>query len=328
MRIDPAIAALRGDPAAGRPAQAAIERALAAWRREPAVAAACAELAAYGEGGALARYPALAALVEAREAANAFVDPLLARVAGVLRRHPLAQLPFRHQAGEGVALLQLARAGRATLSLIGYDPAATRLAPRSVCFTDSHRHEICLAGRGRAQRVTLAAPTRGGAGLALADVALAPGTRMDFAGARATKIVRQVQRSVVLLRLTRVARVPGESREYRLSDGALLHRAAGTARESRRELALALLGRMARADALPLMLDAARSGSDSARWQALRECLALDSGAGFSALARIARDPADPLAGPAAALRDDLLARHPVLAAAEGEGGGDRCPAR
>ncbi|WP_374405973.1 hypothetical protein [Pelagerythrobacter sp.] len=107
------------------------------------------------------------------------------------------------------------------------------------------------------------------------------------------------------------------SLEYRLSDGALLHRAAGDCHESRSELMLALLGRMERRDAVPAMAALAREGSDSLRWQALRECLALDSAAGFGELARIARDCADPLHAPARSLHADLCARHPQLAQQE-----------
>lgn len=50
------------------------------------------------------------------------------------------------------------------------------------------------------------------------------------------------------------------------------------------------------------------------RWQALRECLGLDSGAGFAALTGIAQRSDDPLAAPAGALRAQLLEAYPQLA--------------
>ena len=90
-----------------------------------------------------------------------------------------------------------------------------------------------------------------------------------------------------------------------------------TPRESRFELAAALLGRMGRSDAAPLLAAMAEEhGGQSLRWQSLKECLGLDSGAGFAALDRIAAQAGDPLAGPATALRAQLLERYPQLAGA------------
>ena len=112
------------------------------------------------------------------------------------------------------------------------------------------------------------------------------------------------------------------TREFRLADGTLAHQAAGNPRESRFELAAALLGRMGRSDAAPLLAAMAEEhGGQSLRWQSLKECLGLDSGTGFAALSRIAAQAGDPLAAPAAALRAQLLERYPQLAEAV------RCPA-
>ncbi len=77
---------------------------------------------------------------------------------------------------------------------------------------------------------------------------------------------------------------------------------------------LALLGRMGRGDAAPLIARMAREdGSAALRWQALRECLALDSQEGYVALAAIAAAAGDPLAGPAANLRAQLEESWPQL---------------
>ena len=51
-----------------------------------------------------------------------------------------------------------------------------------------------------------------------------------------------------------------------------------------------------------------------ARWQALRECLALDSATGFAALLEVAGQADDPLCVPARNLADSLAAQHPALA--------------
>jgi hypothetical protein len=126
--------------------------------------------------------------------------------------------------------------------------------------------------------------------------------------------VLEVERHLVALRLVRTAAEPGPSREYDLADGALLRQSAGDLRASRHEMMLSLLGRMGRAEAAPLMAAVATEpGGDSLRWQALRECLALDTATGFRALSAVARESDDPLAGSAGALRAQLVEAHPQL---------------
>ena len=120
-----------------------------------------------------------------------------------------------------------------------------------------------------------------------------------------------------MLRLARADDDQPETRQYALSDGRLLHRASGSRDESRREMAMALLGRMGRTDAAPLLAELSLEGSAHIRWQSLRETLALDSRAGFDALSRIAADPADALCAPAAALRTRLIETYPQFAITE-----------
>ena len=77
---------------------------------------------------------------------------------------------------------------------------------------------------------------------------------------------------------------------------------------------LAMLGRMGRKDAAPHMAElACGEASPELRWQALRECLALDTQAGFGALSVIAARSDDALCGPAGALRAQLIEAHPQL---------------
>ena len=81
---------------------------------------------------------------------------------------------------------------------------------------------------------------------------------------------------------------------------------------------MALLGRMDRADAAPLLAGIAQEqGSDALRWQALREALALDTLAGFQALTAIARSDDDALAPAAGTLRSQLVETYPQLAGVE-----------
>jgi hypothetical protein len=74
---------------------------------------------------------------------------------------------------------------------------------------------------------------------------------------------------------------------------------------------------MERMDAVPVMVETTHDGSDHLRWQAVRECIALDTAAGLAALRAIAANPADSLHAPASALRERLHASHPELAALE-----------
>jgi hypothetical protein len=128
-------------------------------------------------------------------------------------------------------------------------------------------------------------------------------------------LLRDVEGCLVTLRLQRRLRNAGPTREFRLTDGELVHQAAGNVRDSRIEVMMALAGRMGRKDAAPLLAEIVREeGSAALRWQALRECLALDTRVGFTTLCAIARSPSDELAPPAGALRSQLIEAHPQLA--------------
>jgi hypothetical protein len=84
----------------------------------------------------------------------------------------------------------------------------------------------------------------------------------------------------------------------------VLHRSSGDLAASRRQMMLTVLGRMKCSEAVPAMAAMAREpGEPSLRWEALRECLALDTAAGFAALLAVARAADDPLCAPAGALR-------------------------
>ncbi|MDG2005376.1 MAG: hypothetical protein P8J20_18800 [Novosphingobium sp.] len=127
--------------------------------------------------------------------------------------------------------------------------------------------------------------------------------------------VRDVETCLVTLRLQRRLPDLGPTREYRLADGQLVHQAAGHVRDSRIEMTMALLGRMGREDAASLLAEVAlEEGSAALRWQALRECLALDTLTGFTKLCAVVRSMDDELAPMAGALRSQLIEAHPQLA--------------
>lgn len=312
MRIDPEIAALRSQGAAQRHARDVMEQARADWQASTPAGAVLEALADYGAGAVLADLPALQRTVQCPETAQALADALVAEFARALQTEPMGLVPFRHQLSERLAVLELARSGRAALTLLSYRPAPEG-EQVTICFTSGERHEICLAGAAEALLVakeeTIGPATR----IACAPEPIGPGWRGVFDNATGGKIVCSVTRPLVILRLQREAAQPGPAREYRLDDGALVHESAADRRDSRRELALALLGSMGRTDALPAIVQATHAGPAHVRWEAIRQTLGLDSATGIAVLARVARDPADPLSAPAAALHARLLDTYPQL---------------
>lgn len=146
-------------------------------------------------------------------------------------------------------------------------------------------------------------------------VTLSPGDVVARDASREALLVRQVDGCLVTLRLQRRQANAGATREYNLDDGKLVYQAAGNPQDSRTELMMALLGRMKRDDAAPILAGIAQApGTASLRWQALRECLALDTAVGFGALTAIAQSLEDELAPTAGTLRSQLVEAHPQLA--------------
>jgi hypothetical protein len=224
---------------------------------------------------------------------------------------------MRHGFDGCASTLLLARSGRAQLILQAREPG--EVAFTSASFSDALRYEAVLAGEAQARIVR---PTLGRAARERPFhhevLNLRAGTRLALdLSSEALQVLATCGR-LVSLRLHRFAAEPEPSREYSLADGTLLQQSAGSIRTSRHEMMLALLGRMEVAAAAPLMAELAlEEGDSSLRWQALRECLALDTAAGFRALVALARRPDDPLAGPAGALRAQLVEAHPQLLSLE-----------
>lgn len=219
--------------------------------------------------------------------------------------------------------MQLAASGRAALSLVFYEAAASGDQSGTIAFADGERHELCLAGAAIGRLFALNEQAEGAARVASEPLDLRRGVALKLGGDR-TKRLDRIAGRLVILRLAREAVHPRPSHEYRIIDSALIHRASGDREESREEIAIALLARMGRKDSAPVLLRIMRSGrSDHLRWQALRAALAIDSGLGYVQLAAIAEDGSDALSRPARDLRDGLLASHPQLARLDSE----PCPA-
>jgi len=317
MLIRPELEALRRDDAPQRLAQRRLVAGVETWRGMACGGQLEPELARLAAGAKLDRLPNLAALFRADDPAAAglvtsAVDWLLEELAAM----PLGQAPMRHICTRSVATLVLARCPGASLAVQAIDGAglAGQPPPASVSFSANETWDRVLAGSAAVEQVRIIRTDAAGAVLERAPATLATGSISYRQGREAAQILVRVPGVLVTLKLQRQTTGNDPAREYALADGRLLHQAAGQARDSRLELAVALLGRMGRSDAAPLLAAMAQEqGSQSMRWHALRECLGLDTGAGFAALSAIAADPRDCLAEPAAALRARLLMNIPEL---------------
>lgn len=313
MRVDPELSPLRSSPQPMRAAQAVLEQARDEWIGQVAEGRLVPELALYASGEALASLPALSHLMTNLAAAQAMADSLTAAMIPAIRSEPFALVPFRHQSTRYHCILELARSGSAALSLMVYWRRGAGCS-ETVCFTSGERHEMCLRGNAGAREVGLAASDGAVATLTDRAFTITSGWSARYDNACATKLVAQVASPMVILRLARDAPCPRPAREYRIADGALVHQSAADRIDSRREMALAVLGSMGRRDALPAMRVTARTGPPHVRWEAVRQMLALDTVTGFEALCAIAGDPADELSAPAQQLRSALIRSYPALA--------------
>ncbi len=313
----PEIAALKADPGRQLRAQKALSTALAAWQEQASVKSILAAFGRYAKGCTLAELPELAALfgdgaVQARD----LVAPLIGGLTSALAVQPLGIVPLRHFTDGVTSSLLLAHESDTTLTLVAIDGPglARRPPPTTACFTHGEEWEVVIAGRGTGRLVE-----RGGEKLTAHPLELSAGLALGREVARETLIFDSVDGALLMLRLQRRQDTALPKRQFSLADGSLVHQASATLRESRLEIAVALIGRMGRKDAVPLLAEVARDEShgDALRWQALRECLALDTGTGFWTLTAIARAGADTLAVPAGALRAQLLETYPQLAEVE-----------
>ncbi len=323
MRLDPQLCALRHDPApllrgAGLTGAAAQE-----WCETEADA--LADLARFGTGVGLGECRGLAALFDENAAAGrALASGALGRMVAALRDAPLAPVPWRHFTNGVLHSLVLALAGRSSLSLALLDGAVWTAArdPRGeglVSFQPGELHVRVLAGGGAARILRNHSDDPSAARIEVEPLTLQPGAVYRLDGAHEALAIDRIDGSLVTLRLHRKPARASVARQYAFATGALVHQAAGIQEDSRAELAMALLRAMNRRDAAPAFAALARTGEPAARWQALRECLALDSAAGLAELCRASQAPGDPLAEPARALLETLCARDPSFARAREE---------
>jgi hypothetical protein len=318
--------ALREDDTPQRLAQSRLAELTEDWCERSGADVAEAELARFGAGTPLEDLPFLAALFTPGDPSAAeFIAGLVAVQAAALKAEPLGQVVWQHGTDDVTAKLIVARCGNATLSLhaIFGTGMTGRPPPEVVNFTPGECWEHVLAGCAEAEIVRIARALLDRAELTRSPLRLDPGIVVQRHGGSEALLFGRISADLVSLKLHRQIEQGAVGRQYRFDDGQLVHQAAGSPRDSRLEFAAALLGRMGRKDAAPLFAAMVEEEA-SLRWQVLRECLALDSGIGFAALCRLAANPDDPLAGPAGALRAQLLEAYPQLAACQS--GVSPCP--
>ena len=275
---------------------------------------------AYAQCGVLERCAPLAGLLSDAETAREFIDEWAGHFSRALATEELGLIPFRHSYSPGLSTLQLIATGQASLSLVTYEEKAFVQPAPTAIFADRSQHEIVIAGAAQGY-IHDRHPSDGSIGSR--DYTWSRGHRIELTNGMMSREICRVEGRLVVLQLVRVAGEPRPTCEYRLDDGALLHRSCADKRASQAEMALAVLGEMGRADAVAVMADLADDGPDHLRWEALRHALALDPLAGIDILTGMIRHADDQLHHPATRLRDRLKQTHPQLFAEETE----PCPA-
>ncbi len=317
MFANPELRALRRDDSPQCDAQVALLQAMDDWRARPDVAILLAELEEFSAGAELEQCPGLAALfTPGSDAARELTTGFSAMTCAALAEWPLGHVTLRHFTDGVTSTILLARAVNVTLSLVAIDGEGLGLRPESATasFGPNHTWEHVLGGSAAVELIECLPTGPRQAKLSRREIEIGPGSIQFRDGQRDARLLRRIDGALVTLRLQRRRPNADATREYDLTSGALLHQAAGNPRDSRLELMLALLGRMDRKDAAPHMAGLACGEASAAlRWQALRECLALDTQLGFTALATIATRTEDALSGPAGALRAQLIEAHPQL---------------
>lgn len=317
MSIHPDLLALRSNDAPQRHDQIAVSAAVQAWRKRAQFVRLERELDRFAVGEPLGPLPVLSQLFKPGcQAAGQLVGTLIAPLVSALHSNPLGEVPLRHYVDDRSALLVLCQSSGAALTLQVLEPTgqAPLSAATTATFSPGMVHERILAGAGEGELVSLNAQLAGRAQLTIEPCSLAAGDCLSRDSGCQSRIIRSVSAPLVMLRLQRRGGAGDLTRKYDLADGQFLAQAASNPRETRLELVAALLGRMGRSDAAPLLAAMAEEeAAQSLRWQTLKECLGLDTAAGFAALCRIAGREDDALAEPAGALRAQLIESYPQL---------------
>ena len=127
--------------------------------------------------------------------------------------------------------------------------------------------------------------------------------------------ILKVERSHLLLQLTREPERPAPTRLVSLETGETQHTASGDKSASQAVMALSVLGALKTRASLEGMEETARNLAEDqdVRWEALRQALGLDTACGLKLLTELQDGIDDPLAIPAGALSAQLFKAQPEL---------------
>ena len=201
-----------------------------------------------------------------------------------------------------------------TLSLSTYEPVASTIEPETAQFVDCERTELIVSGEASGWHYSVCDRGR----VKAERKFWCQGDSIRCHARRESRQFVGVQRSVLLLQLISTPVHPSPTLGYNLADSALVQQSSGDKRASQQVMALGVLGALGnRAAIAPMIAFASDPSHDTtARWEAVRQVLALNASAGLNVLSELSSCQADPLANPARSLHRDLLQRQPELAQA------------
>ncbi|MEA3039514.1 MAG: hypothetical protein QOE79_2027 [Sphingomonadales bacterium] len=321
MLINHALGHWLADPSAQARTRAAMEECARALAGMPALAALADGLASAEEAGAEAVLALARSLLDDEAAVRACLELILAPAA----RDPYFRAPLRAVTGDVHCGLLLFRKPALTVQLAVM--SAERLAEKrfrrgdgaaSIVFT-GQRSLFRFLDSGGATLSLWEAPEIGEQFSAEASGrcrlagrhCLADGDVIEIDGRRRTFIVEHAPRDLVYLQATTPLGSAPVSAEYDSATCRLVGASSTDDAGSRIQLMLTLLRAAGRRDAAPLFAGFAASGPFHARWQAMREFLALDAEAALPALRAMAAGDPHPevrsAAGDALAALSDLL---------------------
>ena len=154
---------------------------------------------------------------------------------------------------------------------------------------------------------------------------LRPGETLRLDTARQSVTLAGGGGDVLLLELTVQPPSPLPIRAYDIASGRLIHVSASRRDSSFRQMALTLLRHLGRTDAAPLFAAETRSEDFAARWNAMRELVALDPAAALPHLAAMATHDPHPEVRRAAAATHALFFLPSGETGREGGGGTGSC---
>ncbi len=315
MRVHPAISALQRDPSLQRRSHCVARAALGQWASCDGLTELRRELAQYDQGDGLNALPHLRELFADHLGAVEFVRGFCATFIDALRTEPLCEVPLRHGSSTGFSRLQLLQSGGTLMTLCAYEPLAQSRTPTVAQFVDSDVVETVIAGAVDGLFHTLDSAQKGVPTITSHAARWRAGDRIDRRAGHDTRHFVHVHKTALVLQLSRTPSNPRPTFEHRVSDGALIHQISGDKRASEQVMALAVLGAMDHRAGLGAMVNFARESANDpdARWEGVRQILAMDTACGLSLLAELSNHVGDPLHAPAVATCNQLMIANPQL---------------